>query len=270
MIPHIPFVDTPGAIPDDIKQRMAPIAAILDAVNRDLYEQGAVWENNVRSTKSSIEALEAQLEATIDLLEDYGNRKQRAYNNVVSRFTKTFRRLQNVDLNQNPELDLLRDIENPHETCGNPEDTRVIPFHNPEQDLPREHSSQENARIIHFSIYDRAGIMADKVKTIEQVTRLANTTFMQIGARLAGAVSELGKVIATEGEDFSRYSAENRNTVFRSVKFAQLLKTMFDTPILNEDGNLLFSSKKRMENIAALLDGEQATPTPRGTVTVIY
>ena len=45
--------------------------------------------------------------------------------------------------------------------------------------------------------------------------------------------------------------------VFLSVKFAQLLKAMIDTAILDQDGNLVLSTKKRIEDIAAVTSGQK-------------
>jgi hypothetical protein len=52
----------------------------------------------------------------------------------------------------------------------------------------------------------------------------------------------LKKTIDQNGEDFQSYPEENKATVFMAVKFAQLLKAMIDTPILDEDGNLVLST----------------------------
>ena len=40
------------------------------------------------------------------------------------------------------------------------------------------------------------------------------------------------------GYDYSLYDEEARNSVFRSVVMAQLVKKVIDTPVLNEHGEL--------------------------------
>lgn len=98
---------------------------------------------------------------------------------------------------------------------------------------------------------------ANKVVTlldaIGQVTSLANGTFSAVTTRLRRAVRELEQVIATEGEDFGAFSTASREKVFRTVKYAQLIKALIDTPILDESGQLVLSTQKRVEDIAAVM-----------------
>ncbi|WP_141210903.1 hypothetical protein [Elstera cyanobacteriorum] len=52
---------------------------------------------------------------------------------------------------------------------------------------------------------------------------------------------------------------ENRETVFRVVKFAQLIKAMIDTPIFNKDGDLVLSTEKRVRDLE---DAAKGIPLP--------
>ena len=56
---------------------------------------------------SANQAVEDQRKSTNTVLEDYGQRKLRAYNGVISEFIETFQKLKNVELSQSPELDKL-------------------------------------------------------------------------------------------------------------------------------------------------------------------
>jgi hypothetical protein len=93
--------------------------------------------------------------------------------------------------------------------------------------------------------------VATTLHAIEQVTSLANSTFSAITTQLRRSVNDLEKAIKNEGEDFGKLSPESRETVFRTVKFAQLIKAMVDTPILDEDGKLVLSTEKRVQDIAS-------------------
>lgn len=88
-----------------------------------------------------------------------------------------------------------------------------------------------------------------QLQSIQQVTRLANTTFSKVTSQLRKSVHDLNDVIVAHGEDFSTFAQESRETVFRSVKFAQLVKAMIDTPILDESGALVLSTEKRIQDI---------------------
>jgi len=244
MISQIPFVDVPGVIPEDEEWHAVPIDAIINSIGHDLYGYGT-HRNNAPPTKPQLRELETQLEATVNLLEYYGARKQRAYNNVVAGFVKTFRRLQNVDLN--PEPDWPDDKQAPHEASD----------------------SMKSARVIPFRLHDWAETQVNRFKAIEKTTRFANATLSKVCASLRKTVSELETIIKREGEDFSHYSAGNRRVVFRSIQLAQLLKTLFATPILDEEDNLVLSSRKRIEAIAAVLDSEKAALASRMDDAVI-
>ena len=103
------------------------------------------------------------------------------------------------------------------------------------------------------TIRDQANLMADKLKAIEQVTALANSTFSLASSQLRHAVHGLKGIIESQGNDYQAFTTESRETVFRSVKFAQLLKAMIDTPILDNDGNLVLSTEKRLQEIKGTL-----------------
>lgn len=94
-------------------------------------------------------------------------------------------------------------------------------------------------------------VLAESIR--DQVIRHANSTFSTISSHLRRAVSDLKKVLDAEGENYQAFSAENRETVFSSVKFAQLIKAMIDTPILDQDGNLVLSTEKRLQEIKGSL-----------------
>jgi len=106
---------------------------------------------------------------------------------------------------------------------------------------------------------DEVERVVGKLKTIKKTVLLANTTFSGISARLQQGVDELKAIIENDGEDFSSASDENKSVVFRSVKLAQLLKAMLDTPILDENGALARSTEQRIHDIAAVANGEKAT-----------
>lgn len=115
-----------------------------------------------------------------------------------------------------------------------------------EEALNNARSNLEQA----LTIRDQSILMVDKLEAIEQITSLANTTFSNVNSRLRRAVNNLKDVIENYGDDYRSFSSENREVVFRSVKLAQLIKAMIDTPILDKDGNLVLSTEKRVREIS--------------------
>jgi hypothetical protein len=108
---------------------------------------------------------------------------------------------------------------------------------------------------------EKAELLAGKLKAIKKAATFANHTFAKISARLSQTVDELKKVIENNGVEFPGYSDESKAVVFRSVKYAQLLKAMLDAPILDEKGELVLSTAKRMEEVALVANSEKDTLT---------
>ena len=87
--------------------------------------------------------------------------------------------------------------------------------------------------------YDtEVGVVLEKLKAIVEVTLVGQDLIQAIKTRLDDANTSLKHVIGTYGVDYSLYDEPSKDAVFRSVKTAQLMKKVIDTPILNEDGSL--------------------------------
>lgn len=286
--------------------------------------------------------VEEQRKFTNSTLEDYGQRKMRAFNGVIADFIVTFERLKNVDLMQSPELDKLNAGDFSNKTlAGLRQDYQALKDaglglgagmsggaalafgayngtmllatastgtaisslggvaatnatlawlgggslaaggygmaggmmvlggivagpalaifghvlgNKGEEALNNARSNMEQAR----TIRDQAELMAGKLQAIQQVTSLANSTFSIISAHLRHAAHKLKDVIENHGEDYRAFPDESKEVVFRSVKFAQLIKAMIDTAILDEDGNLVLATEKRVQDIAAVANGRKA------------
>lgn len=114
--------------------------------------------------------------------------------------------------------------------------------------------------------------ICEQLKIIHSVTRLADKTFSQISLRLRKSVHDLKHEINTHGDNYGNFSTESREVVFRAVKFAQLIKAMIDTPILDESGNLVISTKKRIGEIseaAGIANESKTTNEPNPNYEVV-
>jgi len=300
--------------------------------------------NDARSmVESANKKVENQRKSTNNILEDYGQRKLRAFNGVIADFIETFEQLKNVELSQSPELDKLTADDFSNNTLsglrqnyqalkdaglglgaglgggaalafGAYNGTMLLATastgtaisslggvaatnatlawlgggslaaggygmaggmmvlgaivagpalaifghilgNKGEAALNNARSNMEQAR----TICAEADLMVGKLKAIEEVTALANTTFSKVSSQLRRSVAELKKVLERDGVDFRIYSHESKSVVFSSAKFAQLLKAMIDTPILDQDGNLVLSTEKRVQDVAAVANGEKAS-----------
>lgn len=308
---------------------------------------GAIDHNDAKNINNDAESMvnsaqrkiEEHRESTNRTIEDYGQRKLRAFNGVVSDFIDTFGMLKNVELTNSPELEKLN--------ANNFSDTTLVELrqnyqalkdaglgvgagmtggaalafgayngtmllatastgtaisslggaaatnatlawlgggslaaggygmaggmmvlgsmvagpalaifghilgNKGEEALNNARSNMEQAK----TIRDDAVLTVNKLEAIEQVTSLANKVFSAISGQLRHAVHDLKEIIETAGVNFQQYSEEERNMVFVSVKYAQLLKAMIDTAILDQDGNLVLSTEKQLKIIAANAGG---------------
>lgn len=68
-------------------------------------------------------------------------------------------------------------------------------------------------------------------------------------------IYEMGEIIKRRGTDFREFSQEERNTVAEAMAMAGAIKSILDTPILDDDGNLVPDSEKIVEITKAKLEG---------------
>ncbi|WP_304350227.1 hypothetical protein [Comamonas testosteroni] len=114
-----------------------------------------------------------------------------------------------------------------------------------EEALNNAHGNMEQAR----TIRDEAKLTVAKLQAITQVSTLASEIFQQVTIQLRRSVDNLAEVIAQEGANYQKLTPGSKKIVIEAVKFAQLIKAMIDTPILDKDGSLVLSTKKRIEDI---------------------
>lgn len=111
--------------------------------------------------------------------------------------------------------------------------------------LDEARSDMEKARTYAMEV---DGI-CQKLTMIAEVTNQAETLLSQLRGRFRRANEALRQTIQNQGTDYQLYPEKDRNNVLIAVKFAQLLKTVVDTPILNEDGGLCESSSGELTRI---------------------
>lgn len=335
---------------------MMPIPLIIGAIAgaAGLYGavkgvSGAIDHSNAKDINEDASSivdtanrkLEEQRKVTNNTLEDYGQRKLRAFHGVIEDFIETFQRVKNVELSQSPELDKLNAGNFSNNTLpGLKQDYQALKDaglgigaglgggaalafgayngtmllatastgtaisslggvaatnatlawlgggslaaggygmaggmmvlggivagpalaifghvlgNKGEEALNKARSNLEQAHTIRY----QASLMVNKLEAIAEVTTLANTTFSSVSSHLRRAVSDLKKVLESEGNDFGNYTEQGKIGVFRAVKFAQLLKAMIDTPILDQDGNLILSTEKRVRDVSQVASGKK-------------
>lgn len=115
-----------------------------------------------------------------------------------------------------------------------------------EEALNNARSNREQAKTIQAD----ATKVGSELLAIREVTAIAKSAFALVTARLRISVFELQKTIEKTGVDYRDFSPEEQAVVMRTVKYAQLIKAMIDTPILDQDGKLVLSTAKRASEIS--------------------
>ena len=119
-----------------------------------------------------------------------------------------------------------------------------------EEALNNAYSNLEQAR----TIRDQAKLTITKLEAISQVSTLASEVFQKITIQLRRSVDKLSEVISQEGINYQEFTPSAKKAALESVKFAQLIKAMIDTPILDNDGDLVLSTKKKITDIQISLN----------------
>lgn len=104
---------------------------------------------------------------------------------------------------------------------------------------------------------ESANLVITKLQGISDLTRLASDTLSNVRGRLRRSCKNLASYIDANGEQYSDYSLDGKKLVFTTVKYAQLLKALIDTPLLTEDGSIVEDAQPSIEAIrVALLENK--------------
>lgn len=115
-----------------------------------------------------------------------------------------------------------------------------------EESLNYAKSNQEEAKKFRAD----AETILSKLQGIAKVAMLAAKTLSDLKPLSRRASAEIEKIIAEKGTDFSQFSDAEKASVFKAVKFAQLLKALIDTAIIDKEGNILADTEANIQNIA--------------------
>lgn len=85
-----------------------------------------------------------------------------------------------------------------------------------------------------------AGI--DQCIAIRRRSALFYALLARLDAKFLPLIYELERVIATQGEDYSSFTADSRHVVASAAATAASIKAVLDTPLLSEDGSLTAES----------------------------
>jgi len=80
--------------------------------------------------------------------------------------------------------------------------------------------------------------------SIRRRTYMFYTLLARLEVSFLHLISEMDNIIRNEGIDYSRFTAENKKKIASAAATAVTIKSILDTPLLNEDGSLTESSEQ--------------------------
>jgi hypothetical protein len=89
--------------------------------------------------------------------------------------------------------------------------------------------------------------ICQKLSMIDEVTNLASATLSKLRSNLRRSTNLMDQAIEKNGIDFKNFINKDRETVFKAVKFAQLVKMVIYTPILTDNGDLVDDSDEKFD-----------------------
>jgi len=106
-------------------------------------------------------------------------------------------------------------------------------------------SNLEEAKKINAEL----SVIIEKLRQMFESVNLCYYVFDKFSGKMRRANNKLITLLEESGSDYSKYTNDEKKTVFTSVKFAQVLKMIIDLPLLNEDGDLIKESILKISNI---------------------
>lgn len=89
---------------------------------------------------------------------------------------------------------------------------------------------------------------------IRKRSNMFNRFLLSLNAVFEPLVHEMSEIIKKSGTDFRTYSDDEKKTIAEAISLAGAIKSILDTPILDEEGNLTPESERIVETTKASLE----------------
>ncbi|MBR0384957.1 MAG: hypothetical protein IJI05_00245, partial [Erysipelotrichaceae bacterium] len=94
---------------------------------------------------------------------------------------------------------------------------------------------------------------AEQCIAVRRRTNMLYTLLTYLDSNLLPLVWQMEDIVKSEGYDYSKYSDDSKKTVAMAASTVVTVKTILDTPILNEDGSLTVESGEVSDRIGNIL-----------------
>ena len=86
---------------------------------------------------------------------------------------------------------------------------------------------------------------------ISRRAQMFNRLLMKLDSYLAPLIYEMENIIATKGRDFSKFDENEQETIAKAVSLVKSVKTILDTPIIDDNGGVTEQSLLIVQSINA-------------------
>lgn len=110
------------------------------------------------------------------------------------------------------------------------------------QKLSEARTNRYNAR----EYEDEVDIVCDKLDMIQEVVALSSMLLYRLSKRLYKANMRMKSIILDQGTDFLMYNNADQDSIFEALKYAQVIKSIIECPVLTENGGANLESQKKL------------------------
>ena len=100
---------------------------------------------------------------------------------------------------------------------------------------------------------EESALAEAKLRGITEIATFALSVLSRVRAKLRRATTQLKAIQQQYGVDYSAYPVQQQDEVLIAVKYAQLLRVVVDTPLLDEEGHIVEQSRVALTELRAQL-----------------
>ena len=242
----------------------------------DMSDAKKIASNADSIKRDSENQLENEKKKTNELLEQYGSKKIQAFENNIQSFLLLFNQIKNVqfdstDLEHRSIDDIKLMVEELTHSCntfagiatglasgatggalaafGAYSGTMLLAsagtgpallifgsvfMAKASKALDDANSNMEKAKTYQMEVEG----VCQKLRMIQKATCLASDILSKLRTRTRKANTRMSEIIESSGSDYQAYSEHERRDIQKAVKYMQLLKSVMDTAIIDENGTL--------------------------------
>lgn len=120
-----------------------------------------------------------------------------------------------------------------------------------EKNLENARSNLAEARRFRTDVETSVSLLTGMLNVAAEISNI----FSELRKYSRRELTKLKDIFNTTGYDYQQYTPDERAIVMKNIKIAQVIKTLIDTPILDENGNLLGDVESNVTKVRQQIEG---------------